>query len=92
MANNIEKSVQSMSTAFDALSNLQGDALSESLENGHDAIKRKFVDITKLDVTLNNYLVRARQQWLGVRCYDMLAHQQAYRNKKVTNTHGNKYP
>ena len=64
MADGIGKSVGLLSTAFDDLSTLQGEALTEELESGHEKIKTKFAEITKLDIALNNLLVRARLNFL----------------------------
>lgn len=68
MADSIGKSVASLSTAFDELSTLQGEALTDNLESGHDKLKKKFAEITKLDITLNNFLVRARPKFLEGWC------------------------
>ena len=57
-----------LSTAFDELSTLQGEALTEDLESGHDKLKKKFAEITKLDITLNNFLVRARLKFSEGSC------------------------
>ena len=66
MADGIGKSVGLLSTAFDDLSTLQGEALTEELESGHEKIKEKFAEITKLDIALNNLLVRARLNFFTV--------------------------
>lgn len=66
MADGIGKSVGLLSTAFDDLSTLQGEALTEELESGHEKIKKKFAEITKLDIALNNLLVRARLNFFTV--------------------------
>ena len=66
MADGIGKSVGLLSTAFDDLSTLQGEALTEELESGHEKIKKKIAEITKLDIALNNLLVRARLNFFTV--------------------------
>lgn len=68
MADGIGKSIGLLSTAFDELSTLQGEALTEDLESGHDKLKKKFAEITKLDITLNNFLVRARLKFSEGSC------------------------
>ncbi|CAK9031501.1 unnamed protein product [Durusdinium trenchii] len=60
MADKIGLQVTDLSAKFDALSDLQGQALTGSLEEKQEDIKAIFAEITKKDVALNNTLVRAR--------------------------------
>lgn len=60
MAAQVERGVQDMSNKFDELSKLQGEALSQPLAEQHDRLKQLFAEITRMDVGLNNLLVRAR--------------------------------
>lgn len=60
MAGHVSKGVEDLSNKFDELSKLQGEALSRPLADQHDKIKQIFAEITRLDVALNNLLVRAR--------------------------------
>lgn len=63
MADKIGLQVTDLSAKFDALSDLQGQALTGSLEEKQEDIKAIFAEITKKDVALNNTLVRARLGW-----------------------------
>ncbi|CAK9094983.1 unnamed protein product [Durusdinium trenchii] len=60
MATKIEEYAQDLSKKFDALSALQGEALTKNLDSQHTELKQQFAEITKTDVALNNILVRAR--------------------------------
>lgn len=62
MATKIEEYAQDLSKKFDALSALQGEALTKNLDSQHTELKQQFAEITKTDVALNNILVRARPQ------------------------------
>lgn len=63
MADKIGLQVTDLSAKFDALSDLQGQALTGSLEEKQEDIKAIFAEITKKDVALNKTLVRARLGW-----------------------------
>ncbi|CAK9004456.1 Uncharacterized protein SCF082_LOCUS8191 [Durusdinium trenchii] len=62
MATKIEEYAQDLSKKFDALSALQGEALTKNLDSQHTELKQQFAEITKTDVALNNILAESARR------------------------------
>lgn len=63
MATTLRSHLDKLLEKYNTLSDLQGTSLSNSLDEKNEEMKKEMAEITKIDVAMNNLMVRARSLW-----------------------------